>query len=57
MGLGCQVGKKPCYLCFGHFCRVTLVMEKNEPFDPMNIGFLGPWTVMARTDRLADLVE
>src|SRR5215510_15156296 len=57
MGLGCQVGKKPCYLRFGHFCRMTLVVEKNKPFNPVDIRFLGPRTVVECSDRLADLIE
>jgi hypothetical protein len=57
MALGCQAGKKPSYLRFRHFRRMTLVMEKYEPFDPMDIGFLGFRTIVARTDRPADLIE
>ena len=36
---------------------MTFIVEKDEPFDPMNIGFLGSRTVVARTDRLTDLIE
>jgi hypothetical protein len=36
---------------------MTLVVEKDEPFDPVNIGFLGSRTLMARADRLSDLIE
>jgi hypothetical protein len=36
---------------------MPLVMEKDEAFDPVDIGFLGSWTVVARADRLADLIE
>ena len=57
MGLGCQVGKEPCYLRLGHFCRMTLVVEKDKPFNPVDIRFLGPRTVVACSDRLADLIE
>src|SRR5882724_10924766 len=57
MGLGCQVGKEPCYLRLGHFCRMTLVVEKDKPFNPVDIGFLGPRTVVACSDRLSYLIE
>jgi hypothetical protein len=36
---------------------MMLIVEKDEPFDPMNIAFLGLRTVVARVDRLADLIE
>ena len=55
-GLGCQAGKKPCYLRFGHFSRMTLVVEKDEPFDPVNVGFLGPRAVW-RVRTVGHLIE
>src|SRR4030095_14753854 len=57
MGLGCQSGKKPSYLRFRHFCRMPLVVEKDKSLDPMNIGFLGSRTIVARADGLANLIE
>jgi hypothetical protein len=36
---------------------MSLVVKKDEPFDPMNIAVLGLWTVMPRADRLPDMVE
>jgi hypothetical protein len=36
---------------------MTLVVEKDEPFDPVNVGFLGPRAVMACANRLAHLIE
>jgi len=36
---------------------VPFVVEKDEPFDPMNIAFLGPRTVVPRANRLVHLVE
>jgi hypothetical protein len=36
---------------------MPLIVEKDEPFDPMNIAVLGLWTIVPHADRLADLVE
>jgi hypothetical protein len=36
---------------------MTLVVEKDEPFDPVDIGFLGPRTIVPRANRLADLIQ
>src|SRR4029077_4539978 len=35
----------------------TLVVKKDESFDPSDVGFLRHVTVMASADRLADLIE
>ena len=32
-------------------------MEEDESLHPVPIGLLGPWAVMARTQRLAQSVE
>ena len=32
-------------------------MEKDIPLDPMNVSFFGPVAVVARPDRLANLVK
>jgi len=36
---------------------MVLIVKKDEPFDPMNIGFLSSRTVVSRANRLADLIE
>ena len=36
---------------------MTFVVEEDEAFDPVDIGFLSPWAVMPGADCLADLVE
>ena len=36
---------------------MTFVVEKDVPFDPVDVGFLGPGTIMPRANRLADLIE
>jgi hypothetical protein len=36
---------------------MTLVVEKDEPFDPMNVALLGLWTLVSRADRLTDFIE
>src|SRR3990172_13015508 len=57
VGIGRQTGKEPANLSFAHIRRVTLVMKENEPFGPMDIGFLCPIAVVARADCLANLVK
>ena len=36
---------------------MPLVVKKDETFDPVNINFLRPVTIVPRADRLANLVE
>ena len=36
---------------------MTFVVEEDEAFDPVDIGFLSPWAVMPGADCLADLVK
>ena len=36
---------------------MTLVVEEDKPFDPVDIGFLGSRTIVPDTDRVADLFE
>ena len=36
---------------------MTLIVKKAESFDPMDIGFLGSWTIVAGANRLTDLIE
>ena len=36
---------------------MTLVVEENKPFDPVDIGFLGSRAIMPDADRVADLIE
>ena len=52
-----QIGKKTSYLRFRYFQRMPLIMEKDKPFDPMDIRFLRSIAIVPRADRLADLIE
>jgi hypothetical protein len=40
-----------------HLGRMPLAVEEDEPPDPVNVGFLGPATVVPGADRLADAVQ
>jgi len=37
--------------------RVGLVMEEDELFDPVEVSLFSANTVMASTDKVADLIE
>jgi len=39
------------------FRRVTLAVEKNEAFNPIDVGLLGPQAVVFPTDLVADAVQ
>jgi hypothetical protein len=36
---------------------MPFVVEKDKSFDPMNVSFLGPVTIVAASDKLPDLVQ
>ena len=52
-----QTGQKHSNLRLAHLSRVTFVVEEDEAFDPVDIGFLSPWAVMPGADCLAHLVK
>ena len=45
MGLGCEAREKPSDFFLAHLRGMTLVVEKDEPFNPVDIGFLGSRTI------------
>jgi hypothetical protein len=51
------MSKKLCYLSFGHLARMSLVVEQNEPPNPIDIGLFGPNAKMFTPDDVPDLVE
>ena len=51
-----EAGEELSNFFLAHLGRVPFVVEKDEPLDPMNIAVLGLGTVMARADRLTDLI-
>ena len=40
-----------------HLRGMTLVVEEDKPFDPVDVGFLGSRTIVPYADRLPDLFE
>jgi hypothetical protein len=42
---------------FSHVHWVALIVKEDKPLDPMNVGFFGPVAVVARPNRLVDLVK
>jgi hypothetical protein len=40
-----------------HARRVPLAAEKNEAFNPIQIGLFGAQTVVLHANRVADLIE
>ena len=57
MLFACQAGEELGDFFLAHLRGMTLVMEKDETFDPVDIGFLGPRTIVACSNCLTDLIE
>ncbi len=45
------------FLLGTQFRRGTLAVEKNEAFNPIDVGLLGPQAVVFPTDLVADAVQ
>jgi len=52
-----QMGEKSFNFRDIHIFGVAFVMEKDEAFNPVEIGFFGADRVMHSSQRVADLVE
>jgi hypothetical protein len=57
LALDGQVGKKGFDFWSAHFCWVTLVMEEDVTFDPIEITSFGAKRVVFSADSIPDLVE
>src|SRR5262245_48183525 len=52
-----QTREELCNLCFSHLRWMSFIMKEDESLDPSDVGFLRHVTVMARADRLPNLIE
>jgi hypothetical protein len=50
-------GEELTTLCLSHLCRVTLLMEKDEPLDPADMRLFRSIAIVSSTDSLPHLVE
>jgi len=57
MLFACEAGEKPSDFFLAHLRGMTLVVEKDEPFNPVDIGFLGSRTIVPRANCLPNLIE
>jgi hypothetical protein len=57
MGVARHAGEKGGDFFLAHLCEMTLVVEEDKPFNPVDISFLGSWTIVPHSDRVADLIE
>jgi len=44
-------------LFFSHLAWVSFVMKEDEPFDPVDVGFLGLVAVVTETENVTDLIK
>jgi len=52
-----QMGEKGFDFRRAHVARMTLVVEENETFDPIDVGFFGADGVVLESDGVSYLVE
>lgn len=57
MLINCEAVEESLYFGSAHLLWMASVMEQDEAFDPMHIGFFGARRVLLETDGISYLVE